>query len=351
MDRNILRRLTAAANFSPALLEEVADAAGSVFEVGAGEILLHEGEKDDAFVVIIDGRLQVLVGNPPVVVAEVGSGAMLGEISLFGPPRRSATVITTTKVTGVIFQKKAIDQLRRSGNPVVSRLEAQALHSVSSRLRAMCERVAELAALLDPPREPPGPVLERIKGWLGFRKPEPPMPPQPELLPLLRSSPLLSGLSEQGRVAMAKELGPVQAEEGAILVEEGTFSREAWMVGTGRVGLFRKVANREREQVAELGPGDLFGLVGMTNGSSRVATCVALEPCWLFGFHTDAYSRLTEGNAPDAVLLRRAVYESLADQLRMVNEKVAQLVYELARSQKLDERERSAWRDLIRGTF
>lgn len=67
--------------------------------VAAGQTVMHEGERGDTAYVVDRGRLQVRTARPDggdAVVAELGPGEWVGEMSLLLDKPRSATVVALT---------------------------------------------------------------------------------------------------------------------------------------------------------------------------------------------------------------------------------------------------------------
>lgn len=80
---------------APATLEAIYDHVAWV-ELGAGEVLMEEGQPGDSAYLSLSGRLRVYVKNPDGssrLVRELGRGAITGELSLYTGAPRSATVV------------------------------------------------------------------------------------------------------------------------------------------------------------------------------------------------------------------------------------------------------------------
>lgn len=76
----------------------------------AGQGIIHEGEDDDDFYVLVTGQAQVLVLNAEgkeVVVEDVGPGGFFGEMSMLTNEPRSATVRAVTAVTTLRLARQA----------------------------------------------------------------------------------------------------------------------------------------------------------------------------------------------------------------------------------------------------
>jgi CRP/FNR family transcriptional regulator, cyclic AMP receptor protein len=115
----------------------------STVRLRRGEVLFHEGDSGDKLYIVADGKVKLgrtSSDGRENLLAILGPGQMFGELSLFDPGPRSATV---TAVTDVAFYSLAHDDLLRwlDGRPDVARgLLAQLAH----RLRRANDVVADL---------------------------------------------------------------------------------------------------------------------------------------------------------------------------------------------------------------
>ncbi|MDP1823374.1 MAG: cyclic nucleotide-binding domain-containing protein [Archangium sp.] len=106
----------------------------------AGATVFREGEAADALWVLLDGDVEIACGGN--VLAEVGPGAALGELSLFrAVPRRSATVtaickVTVLRISGPQFQKRLL-AWDLAALKVVNNLA----HQMADRLAALNEKL------------------------------------------------------------------------------------------------------------------------------------------------------------------------------------------------------------------
>ena len=89
----------------------------------------------------------------------------------------------------------------------------------------------------------------------------------------LKAIPLFQNFSEEELRQIAPFAEEATAEEGSVLVREGDYSYQFVAIeeGTARVV-------RDGQTVAELGPGDFFGEIGLLEKSLRTATVEATSP-------------------------------------------------------------------------
>lgn len=75
-----------------------------MFDVAAGEELFREGDPGDAMYVLIIGQATVQLGK--LVLEEVGSGAILGEMAVVDKSPRSTTVVAKVNCTFVVIDQR-----------------------------------------------------------------------------------------------------------------------------------------------------------------------------------------------------------------------------------------------------
>ena len=108
-----------------------------------GEVLFHEGDEGDKLYIVTEGKVKLgrtSADGRENLLAIQGPGQMFGELSLFDPGPRSATV---TAVTDVTFSSLSHEDLLRwlDGRPGVAR---GLLAQLAARLRHANDVVADL---------------------------------------------------------------------------------------------------------------------------------------------------------------------------------------------------------------
>ena len=124
----------------------------------------------------------------------------------------------------------------------------------------------------------------------------------------LKKIPVFADLSEEEMRLVAQLAAEVSVEAGKELVREGDYSYDVLAIeeGTARV-------ERDGQTVAELGPGDVVGEMGVLERSQRNATVVATSPMMLVTL-TGWDVRRLQRTAPDAVEHLRGVVAERRDQ-------------------------------------
>jgi CRP-like cAMP-binding protein len=117
----------------------------------------------------------------------------------------------------------------------------------------------------------------------------------------LKSIPLFEAVSDDALAEIATFAQEVSVEVGRELVREGDYSYEFMVIEEGAVEV-----KRAGEHVADLGPGDFFGEVGLLERDRRNATVVATAPTRLITLTGWDLKRL-ERTSPAAVEAIRSV--------------------------------------------
>lgn len=306
---------------------QLADVAMVPFEVGAGETLLVEGEEDDSMMLLVSGGLEVQQGDPPVVIAEIAEGELVGDMAMYsGEGRRCASVVTKSACQIILIERHGLYALREMINPAVALLEATALRALGQRVRNTDRRIAKLARGAPIGFEEDEGLLSKLFNLFGPPKATLAAPPQPDPVAALIASPAFAGLDQNGMLALAQRLIPVLVQEGEIITREAAVEDCAFIIGTGRVNVYRAKRRRMYVHVAELHPGAFFGLVSLVHGRIRSATCVAAEPAWLFKLTGEDYEHLEKAETPEALVLRQAVFRALCQELTAANLHLTQLL-------------------------
>ena len=119
----------------------------------------------------------------------------------------------------------------------------------------------------------------------------------------LKSIPLFEEVGDEELAQIAPFAQEVTVEEGKVLVREGDFSYEFMAIEEGTAEV-----TRAGEHVADLGPGDFFGEMGLLEKTLRNATVTAKTPMRLVTL-TGWDLRRVERTAPQAIERVRAVLE------------------------------------------
>ena len=107
----------------------------------------------------------------------------------------------------------------------------------------------------------------------------------------LRQTELFADLSEAEATVLATFLERVEFGAGDLLVRQGESSDAVYFLEAGKVEVTATGMGGDKVALAELGPGDYFGEIGILTGAERIADVAALEPVTLLRLGKDDFAR------------------------------------------------------------
>ncbi|MCA9615329.1 MAG: cyclic nucleotide-binding domain-containing protein [Sandaracinus sp.] len=86
---------------------------GYVTSYEAGDVVFRQGDPGELLILVMRGRVRVETATPggTVQLAELGSGACVGEVSVLTGAPRTATVVAIDAVDAVAFAKHRIERI------------------------------------------------------------------------------------------------------------------------------------------------------------------------------------------------------------------------------------------------
>jgi CRP/FNR family transcriptional regulator, cyclic AMP receptor protein len=120
----------------------------------------------------------------------------------------------------------------------------------------------------------------------------------------LRSVPLFESLSSDERRAIAPHADEIEAPEGTELVRQGDFAYEFFVLEEGTAEV-----TRDGERVAQLGPGDFLGEMGIVANAVRNATVVTTSPARVIVMTEQAFRSMRRLNPAVADRIAAVVEE------------------------------------------
>jgi CRP-like cAMP-binding protein len=115
---------------------------------------------------------------------------------------------------------------------------------------------------------------------------------------------LFANLSRHERRQIASTADEVDVEEGRQLVREGEFAYEFFVIEDGTAEVLR-----DGEHVADLGPGDFLGEMGIVHKARRNASVVARSPMSLIVMTEQDFRGMKRAMPAVADRIQRAVQE------------------------------------------
>lgn len=127
------------------------------------EIVLHEGRRTSGIWVITEGRCEVVkktAEGRESTLAELGPGAIFGEMSFFQAAPHSATVRCLSRVKVLELTSESYKQLERSGLRAAHKIAHAVAVVLAERLRKMDDWTSNLLAQSPPTKN---------EEWAEFR--------------------------------------------------------------------------------------------------------------------------------------------------------------------------------------
>jgi CRP-like cAMP-binding protein len=146
--------------FSDLAPEEIVDVLriARVVRFEPGALRCARGDEGDCAFVIEEGEAAVRaldeIGKE-VVIARVGPGEVVGELSLVDGHPRSADVVAVSVVRGYRIDRAELDTLRRAMHPAAFKILRRIAITVSDRLRDVNDAIGKALAATVPDRERP----------------------------------------------------------------------------------------------------------------------------------------------------------------------------------------------------
>lgn len=113
----------------------------------------------------------------------------------------------------------------------------------------------------------------------------------------LLAQPIFSGLPAGRLEAAARQLVEVPAAAGSAIVRQGEAADRFYLIGEGTVSVTQAADGGGDIHLRDLGPGDVFGEIGLLRRTPRTATVTAKTPAMLLALEADAFRDLV-GSGP-----------------------------------------------------
>lgn len=120
----------------------------------------------------------------------------------------------------------------------------------------------------------------------------------------LASIPLFAGLSRKERRSVAQRADEVDVEAGREIVREGEYPYEFFAIEEGTAEV-----KRGDQHLAELGPGDFFGEMGLIENAPRNASVVTRSPLTAVVMTGSAFRQIDRELPEVSKKIRKAIDE------------------------------------------
>lgn len=119
---------------------------------------------------------------------------------------------------------------------------------------------------------------------------------------------VFSGLSKKELGKLARWTDEVSVPEGHVLATEGQFAHEFFVIEEGSAEVMQN-----GERIAELGPGEFFGEIGLLETERRTASVVATTPMQLIVMFQREFKQMEREMPGVADRIRSAIRARLDD--------------------------------------
>ena len=124
-----------------------------VFEqsVKKDNVLFVEGMPGESLYVIISGCVEITKetkNNEKIVLAMMGPGDMVGEMSLIDSEPRSATAVTTEDSVLMVITKRSFNEILCSNSQIAAKILMSLLKVISRRLRLIDNKIEEIRKIV-----------------------------------------------------------------------------------------------------------------------------------------------------------------------------------------------------------
>lgn len=113
--------------------------------------------------------------------------------------------------------------------------------------------------------------------------------------------------------------------EGSIVVQQGDKKGGVYFVLEGEIRVERRQDNGEIVEVGRLGPGAVFGILGVLDGVARAASCTAHGSLRCAIMERSDFLDLMNGATPLALRFQMSVLRCLARDIRSTNGRLTEL--------------------------
>lgn len=274
-------------------------------QLSSGQVLFKEGDPGKAMWVLGRGT-EVSISSTAggqrknVVVAYAKSGEVIGEMALVDDGARSGTATVTQEGLAHEIDAMEFHALRDAFQPAAFKVLRQICIDLCKRLRATSERVVPSSqnAL------PKAPLPASSKATAETLDLFAPFKPLPAVV----------------KLALAQKLEFIEVHEVTPLFGEGEDSDGTWFLVEGEVSV-----GRNGKTLANLVPGNLFGLVSAIDAGKRSASCVTTGPAKLLKLSDHDFDLLFASGHRFAFQIVDLVARQLVGHLRQTNAMVPAL--------------------------
>ncbi len=300
----------------------------------AGQEVARVGAEDPSVICVIEGLLEVL--RDGVLLAPVGPGEIIGEITLFGyRPARTATVRARAPCRLVRVSATAFQRLAEQDNGVAWVIERLAIEQLAARARraeATIIRQAQGTPFRFPAPEAETGWWPRLRDLVRGGRTEPgPTPLVCDIGAELALLPKFEGVSSDALGAVAAWFEAWSFPAHYALFRQGEPGDRWYLLLAGQVtrmfelptdGGAAEPTTLRVHRLKPSGAGDTLGVTSQIDGRTRSLTALSDTPLRALVMKQSRWHRAVASSTPAASVLRRMIIRSMIDELEARNETV-----------------------------
>ena len=192
-----------------------------------GDVIIKQGEIGDELYIIVQGSVKIYYDDEigkVIELAYIAEGDFFGEIGFMGDKKRKASVAAVDESILIEISREKIDNLIQK-NP---KLETVLFNYYQNRILDL----------------------------------------------LIAINPLFEPLSPEMRKEIISKFSLVKFPPKSTILKEGDVSESMYIIKSGEVKVLKE-KDGETLEIANLGPGEFFGEIGLITGQKRTATIIA----------------------------------------------------------------------------
>jgi CRP-like cAMP-binding protein len=145
-----------------------------------------------------------------------------------------------------------------------------------------------------------------------------------EGMELIQDTFLFQLLNFDESLALANLFRKEPRRKGDTIIEEGALGQALYLIQQGRVTVY-KGEGEDREKIADLGAGELFGEMSLIENELTSATVVAASDVALLTIRRDDFENLLARDQNIALKIYRTFCNTLSERLRRTSQELQQL--------------------------
>ena len=297
----------------------------------ADEILLAYGRPSDTLYLVWEGKLAITLdaGGETVALGEASPGQWIGEVSVIEPGPASVAVTALQDCTLLTFSHGDFQRFGEKQPRAASAMHRILSNGLATRIRSSSTSViaydGEGRLILERPSKTEKHQLRRLLARLlgaGEGK--------IDLKEVLRKTPALQGLGETELSALEHAMLVERYPDGHVFIREGEPPGSIFLIIEGEVRVTTKQYGQSGVHVDHtMGPGEIFGLIGLIEHVRRTATCTAAGPVVVASLPSNAFTFLYTMHASLGYCFQRLVAVQLARDARKLNSVVLQALQDV----------------------